>query len=114
MSNLDDLMTITVSIRFRAKVNPKTPNAPPVDVPMGFDYTVGADDAGADYLHQIGEAIAAGCLFGFMQQEIASAPVECGEWIGMTTEEILTEETAEETKVVGRIVVTDPHRGGDR
>jgi len=85
----DDLMAVTVALDFRAKLNPEADDPPPFDS-VGWQSTLKASDA-ADYLESLARAIRERRLYGHMVQQGAEAAVGAGEWIEMTSQEIIVE-----------------------
>jgi hypothetical protein len=88
----DDYMVVTLTIEFRAKLNPEVEDPPPFDM-TELEYTPPTDEA-ADYLEKVINAIRQRRLYGFMVQEIAESAVGAGDWIEKTTAEVLAEARA--------------------
>ena len=92
MRHPDDFMVVTVSLEFRAKLNPEVKDPPPFDL-TEVEYTPPKEEA-ADYLENVVNAIRAKRLYGFMVQEIAESAVGAGDWIEKSIEEVIAEATA--------------------
>ena len=92
----DDFMLVTVSLEFRAKINPDVSDPPPFDT-TALEYTLSAAEA-ADYLEKVVGAIRERRLYGFMLQDAAESAVSAGEWIEKTTEEAIAEARAHERR----------------
>jgi hypothetical protein len=80
----DDLMLVSINLTFNAK---SIVDDHPIDVSTEFETCLPAEEETAAYLRSIADAIDEGRLFGFMQQESASCPVNCGEWVERTVED---------------------------
>jgi hypothetical protein len=93
----DDFMVVSVSLEFRAKVNPAMPNPCPLDAGGEHSWCLPAADA-AEELEALLSAIHERRLYGFMVQRSAELPVGCGEWIEKTDTEYV-----EEMRLSGRI-----------
>ena len=108
MPHPDDFMVVSVSLEFRAKLNPEVEDPPPFDM-TALEYTPPTGEA-ADYLQRVVNAIRERRLYGFMVQEIAESAVGAGDWIEKTTEEILAEASAQWEK--GDVKATSPNEVG--
>jgi hypothetical protein len=85
----DDFIIVDLTLKFRAKLNPEEEDAPPVvSTNVGFWGQVGE---AADYLERVLSAIRERRLYGFMAQDAAEGPVDAGQWIAMSNEELLTD-----------------------
>lgn len=83
----DDFMLVNIDLKFCAKVNPDVVDPPPVDV-CQINMCLPADDATADLLEEIADAIRQRRLFGFVMQESAALSVGTNEWIRNTAEDM--------------------------
>src|SRR5262249_33148923 len=92
----DDFMLVTVSLEFRAKLNPEVSDPSPFDT-TEIEYTLPAAEA-ADYLEKVLAAIRERRLYGFMLQDAAETRVGADEWIKKTTEEAIAEARAYERR----------------
>ena len=90
----DDFMTVTLSIDFRAKPNPKSSDPPPFDT-TGVQFTLAAGNA-VESLEKVVAAIRERRLYGFMVQDAAESHVGAGEWIEETTEDIISKARAQQ------------------
>jgi hypothetical protein len=90
-------MIVTVSLAFRAKLNPEVDDPPPFDA-TAFEETFAAADA-TYYLEKVVGAIRERRLYGLMLQEQAESAVGAGQWIKQTIEEVVAEATAENVAV---------------
>jgi hypothetical protein len=101
MPHPDDFMVVTVSLEFRAKLNPEVEDPPPFDM-TGLEYTPPKGEA-ADYLEKVVNAIRERRLYGFMVQEIAESAVGAGDWVEKPIAEALAEARAhEEEQTTGK------------
>jgi hypothetical protein len=89
----DDFMVATLSLGFRAKVNPSVEDPPSLDV-IEFRCTLPKEEA-AEYLESVVDAIRAKRLYGFMAQASAESIVGAGDWIETTIDDIIAEAQAE-------------------
>jgi len=92
----DDFMHITVSLEFRATLNPKASDPLPFDT-MGSECTLRAGKA-SEFLEEVVKAIRERRLYGFMVQDAAESAVGAGEWVEETTEEVIAEAMANEAR----------------
>jgi hypothetical protein len=92
----DDFMVVSVSLQFRAKLNPDIKDPQPFEITEIEQNFLAADAAG--YLEEVLSAIRDRRLYGFMTQEAAEAPVAAGDWIAMTTEDLIAAMRGEYTK----------------
>lgn len=90
----DDLMSVTLSLEFRAKLNPDVSDPPPFDTTMAGAYCLPAAEA-ADYLEDVVKAIRERRLYGFMVQEAAENAVGAGEWVEKSIEEVIADAAAQ-------------------
>ena len=91
----DDFMIVTISLEFRAKLNPKATDPPPFDTTIAVEETLSAANA-ADHLEKVVSAIRERRLYGFMVQDAAETAVGADQWIEKTTEELIAEARAHE------------------
>jgi DMSO/TMAO reductase YedYZ molybdopterin-dependent catalytic subunit len=89
MPHPDDYMVVTLTIEFRAKLNPEVEDPLPFEM-TELEYTPPTDEAAA-YLEEVINAIRQRRLYGFMVQEIAESAVSAGDWIEKTTAEVIAE-----------------------
>jgi hypothetical protein len=85
----DDLMVVTVSLEFQAKINPEDKRAPEFET-TAVELCLPAPEAG-DYVQEVLDAIKGRRLYGFMVQEMAASAVEAGQWIKKPLEELRAE-----------------------
>lgn len=89
----DDFMVVTLSLQFRAKLNPSVEDPPSLDT-IGLQYTLPAEEA-TEYLESVVDAIRAKKLYGFMVQASAESAVGAGDWIEKTIEDLIAEAQTE-------------------
>lgn len=92
----DDFMTVTISLEFRAKLNPKASDPPPFDT-TAVELALPAAEA-ANYLEKVLNAIRERRLYGFMLQDAAESHVGAGEWIKKTTDDLIAEARAQQER----------------
>jgi hypothetical protein len=85
-SHPDDLMAVTVSIEFQAKVNPQVSDAPEFET-TAVELCLPAQEA-AEYLQEVLDAIRGRRLYGFMAQEMAESAIGAGDWVKKSLEEL--------------------------
>ena len=93
MPHPDDLMVVSLSLEFRAKINPSEEDPPSLET-VGFQYILPAEQA-VEYLESVVDAIRAKRLYGFMVQASAERAVAGGEWIETTIEDLIAEAQTE-------------------
>jgi hypothetical protein len=89
----DDFMLVTVSLEFRAKLNPRSSDPPPFESTTEIQYVMLAANA-ADCLEKVVSAIRERRLYGYMVQDAAESHVGAGEWIEKTAEDEVAENIA--------------------
>jgi hypothetical protein len=92
----DDFMVVAVALEFQAKLNPDVEDPQEFET-TSIEETFRAADA-AEYLEKVLGAIRDRRLYGFMAQQAAESPVGAGEWIAMTTDDLITEMRKQRTK----------------
>jgi hypothetical protein len=85
----DDLMVVTVSLEFQAKIDPQDSGAPQFEA-TSVELCLPAAEA-AEYVQEVLDAIKGRRLYGFMVQELATSAVEAGQWIKKPLEELRAE-----------------------
>jgi hypothetical protein len=83
----DDLMVVTVSLEFQAKIGEK--DAPEFGT-TAVELCLPAAEAAA-YVQEVLDAIKGRRLYGFMVQEMAVSAVEAGQWIKKPLDELRAE-----------------------
>ena len=92
----DDFMVVAIALEFQAKLNPDVADPQEFET-TSIETTFAAADA-AEYLEKVLGAIRDRRLYGFMAQQAAESPVGAGEWIAMTTEDLMAEMRKEHAK----------------
>lgn len=90
----DDLMVVTVSLEFQAKINPQESDAPAFET-TAVELCLPAPEA-AEYVQEVLDAIKGRRLYGFMVQELAGSAVDAGQWIKKPLEELRAEASSSE------------------
>lgn len=99
----DDLMVVTVSLDFQAKINPRETHAPEFET-TSVELCLPASEA-AEYVQEVLDAIKGRRLYGFMVQEMASSAVDAGQWIKKPLAELRAEALDQDHKP------REPHLG---
>jgi hypothetical protein len=85
----DDLMVVTVSLEFQAKINPQESDAPAFET-TAVELCLPAPEA-AEYVQEVLDAIKGRRLYGFMVQGLAASAVDAGQWIKKPLDELRAE-----------------------